>query len=274
MALRILALGFLVLLAAGRVHAGGRETYVLKDASCKVKISEGKSWKDVASPWKVGDKVLGALAAGKETVLYLFYKQKSYATPSSCWTSASGAAVVEGRSSRIGLAYLNWQETTALVQSSNSQRYPLRANQSGWGILYERDLKEWTRWRMSIMTGIFSAGSTVDRSEKDAATFGALVYETSDAMAFGGLLAPEFSWMSTSRFSSIGLAVPVMFRLANWPNQVSGTENYLIEGTQKVLPGALLSVRFSRPGWEMSSRLGLLGSTQNLAWILGILRVF
>ncbi len=254
--------------------AGGRETYVLKSGDCRVKIADGKTWKDSVSPWKVGDRVLGALAPGKDTVLYLFYRQKMYATPSDCWTNRSGGPVTAGSASRIGLAYLNWQETTSLIQGSNSKSYPLRANQSGWGILYERDLKDWTRWRLGLITGIFTASSTVDRAEKDAATFGALVYETSDATALGAVLAPEFSWMSGSRQSSVGFALPVMFRLTNWPNPSSGAENYLVQGTQRILPGGMLSVRFSRPGWEMSSRVGLLGSTQNLAWLLGICRVF
>lgn len=274
MALRGLIALALVGLGSVSAHAGARETYVLKDADCRVKVAEGKNWKDVPNPWKAGESVLGALAPGKDTVLYLFHRQKTYASPMICWSNRAGGAVSAGSSRRIGVAYLNWQETTSLVQSSNSKNYPLRANQSGWGIVYERDLKDWTRWRLGLVTGIFTAKSIVDRSEKDSATFGTLVYETSDAAAFGALVAPEFSWMSQSRQSSLGFALPVMFRLTNWPNPPAGAENYLIQNTRRVLPGFLVSLRFSRPGWEMSSRVGLLGSAQNLAWILGICRIF
>lgn len=268
--------------AAFAAQAARREPFSLAREGCTLRVKVRGQWVASDARFKAGQSVLGAFSNG---AILFFYDGKEYSGDPACWASsrnAAGQAAASGGSGRgsggesrnqVGLIYLNWQERTSLVATATGTSYPLRANQAGYGIYYhhERTLpgRPQGSGRMGLMASLFTAGSAVLTSTADASALGNLTYKSLDASVFGVSLAPELGWEREGGGPALGVSLPLAYRFTNW----ASPPDYEIQGSKKLLIGGLLSVRLRRPGWEVSSRLGFLQSTQNLAWILGFGRI-
>ncbi|MFN7684827.1 MAG: hypothetical protein ACK5QT_05385 [Oligoflexia bacterium] len=242
--------------------ASGREKFQLKDPACPVKVTDGKTWNSVGSPWKQGETVLGVLAPNRPDVLYLFYHSRTYATPSVCWDGPGARQQKKTKLTQsIGLVYLNWQEKLGVDSVSGGSGFSIRSNQSGWGVSYSREFKAWERFRLGATAIAFSAGSTLRASQGTS-----VLPSCPECAAFGVMLVPELEWRRSGEGPGIGLGLPLAGRFTNW----ASSQGYVIQGTQRFLFGPMLSLKLLRSGWEFSSKLGFLNGTENLAWLLGL----
>lgn len=250
------------------------ESYQSIDDTCPARVLKSGSWKPTTAPWKTGDTAMGSPAPGRPQILFLRDQETLYAMSARCWTRLEESAKATESSAPhfVGVAYLGWGETTTLVRQSDSASYPLRAFQSGWGIQHSHDFKRWEKWSIGMSSSAFVTSSSIMPSSKDQSLLGGLSYRSTNAMTWGATIAPEFAWGRFGHDSKLGVSFPIMFRLSNWADTASGSEVYKIQGTQKLLAGALLSYRLESPNWEFSARLGWMGGSSNMAWILGASR--
>jgi hypothetical protein len=264
--LTAVALGLSACALAGlqEANAAGRRNYRFKDSSCPVKLSVKRNWQAAEAPWKVGEWVLGTQVSGKPDALYLFYKGKTYATPSRCWTLKSGGEVKPVSPQSLSLVYLNWQEDLPVVETASGDVFSMRVNQAAWGVAYSRVLKAWSTTQLSAMGLLYTASSLLKSPSTTVPT-----PNCPECAAFGVALAPEIDWRRTPESPAFGLSVPVVARLTNW----ASSDAYVIQKTQRLLYGPMLQIKLARPGWEFSSRLGFFNSLENLAWYLSVGRV-
>ena len=267
--LSVLLLGVML---SGVVHAA--EVYRLVDGSCPVKVRENSRWVSTDLPWSAGAEAEGSPVPESSSALQFEVDGRTYATPSRCWRALSSGtkAAKSSVSSWLGLGYLTWQETTALVRNDTGEELPLRANQSGWAVLYGREMRRVRNWRLRLVLGGFYTFSSVAPSRQDQDKFGSVSYQMTDAKSVGGLVVPEILWARSLKGASVGAAFPLMARYSNWVNTTSSGSTYIIQNVSRFQMGGWLVVKMQRPSLEVSSRLGLLGSTGNVAWMIDFSR--
>ena len=193
-----------------------------------------------------------------------------------CLSTSAFAKVSEksGRPQAYGVGYLTWQEPVDLMRKSDSRSFPLQSVQSGWGFQYSRELLARGNWQIEAQASLFLTSSSVMTSSKDEVALSGLNYRTTDALVYGGWLAPEITWGRDPRESRFGITFPLLFRRANWPDVSSGGNQYLIQSKSKSLLGVWLTTRFQREAWGVSTRLGYLAGSSSFAWMVGLTKVW
>ncbi|MBU6374476.1 MAG: hypothetical protein KGQ59_00615 [Bdellovibrionales bacterium] len=172
-------------------------------------------------------------------------------------------------STKWGLSYLHWQEAISLVRTNDQKAFPLKANQSGWGVSYDFLFASRDPWSARLRSSVLMSFSQVAPSARDSSALSGVNYLSKDSTAFGAMLTPGIHWSRPSQSSSLSLSVPLLFRVANWKDSGTPSDPYQIQNKSRLISGVTLGMHLRESVSGANVEMGFLQSTENLFWSVG-----
>ncbi len=296
----------LIILKASATFASGvaidSTFFTVKSTDCPVQQFVSQKWKRVNPPWITGDRVRGRLWPGKETFAYLSFSGSNYAVETRCLVSAdkkqerfspppsadqtaaalatadttstgSAASEYKAQAARtpvksayyVSLAWVSWQQNVTLKSTNTTNQFNLRAAQNGFcpGGGYTMPISK--KGLVVDLGGcLLIASNQVSASSTDPS--GSSVPDSSGLQTIALRTTPTLRYLFPSQKSGVGLTVPLLYVMPNWPNP-TGFEFKDASGFRF---GAEIEAYFEKDRFGISPRMGFISTTENLSWSLSL----
>ena len=227
----------------------------------------GKWVRADTSEFQVGQLVFGKTSSQNSSVTLFRIDDANptvFAASNKCFLeiASESAAAKEPARWFLFVAGLSWQESVSL-NSSVGAGSRLTATTIGFapGIAMDSSFGGSTlSWGFSL------SGAYLKSQVSSALEQGGIDYNARNADVFAGFVAPRFLWRPERARIAIGLEVPLVCRIGNWPEP----PGYALPQKTKFLVSPMLEARLERESWSVSQKMGLFGSVKNLIWMLQI----
>lgn len=263
--------------------------FVVKSTPCKGFIRQDGKWNPIpALPIEPGQALKVRPVSGRKDIGYIKIGEQDYTIQLKCLNavagktrSQSGADAVEPSGKPKSHFYLyggglTWTETLAFSSSAGAS-HPLYATHTGGGLGAGYILPLGRHFDLSFELAGFFLVSDATSTSPSGTVNPDLNYElSSPASVFGGRFQPGIAWHTASRFFSMGVSIPLVYRIGNWPIPPTGTDasgnaiTYSISGLNTFLPGGLLETRFRFGRFMLMPRGGVIGGLDNIILDVGL----
>lgn len=251
------------------------EDYVVQTDQCAVYENQGGKWAKLPKlPILKGTRVKAKSVAGRDTFKYVWDGKKYLLTALSCLSAGKVDASVVGTKTTasktsklkaypfwVSAGFLGYQETVKL-NGSDASVVDTKTNQMAFQLLLGSQFRIGQKFLGEWGIGGFFGQSKVTSS----------VYESSNSAAFGPILQPGILFFPSGDGFSLGLQVPLIYRMANWPDASTTTPSYLFEAKNQFLIGPSLDLRMTWNSWAVSGAGGILLPTQGVHYGIKLIR--
>ncbi|MBL7716365.1 MAG: hypothetical protein JNL01_12940 [Bdellovibrionales bacterium] len=258
------------------------EESVVKRSDCKINVYKNKKWESRNQlPFSVGQSVKVKPIPGRDSQVYVWVGDAYAAVPKSCLgikeeppedapSGTSGATAapmpdLKKKSMYLSVSYLSWSERIRLEEAPGIVSL-LNSNQVGLGLGGGLRFRAGRRGQIDLGSQVLITSSQVGPSAANLLA-GSANYVSKDSGTFGILARPGFFFFPGSESLAVGFSIPLIYRVANWPNPNS-TARFLEKAAFRY--GAQLDMQLRRDSWSIGTRLGFVQSLLGLAWDLNL----
>jgi|GEM_PF-3993778 len=262
--------------------------FIVKTTPCKGFVRQDGKWSPLAEiPFQKGQTLQVRPVTGRQDIGYIQLESTDYTVPLKCLAAVPGVKTALPKTERkapgakpsshlyLYGGALSWNETLAFTSSAGTS-HPLYASQMGGALGGGYLIALGRYFDLSLELSGFFLVSDATAVAPDGTANPDLDYELSaPASVFGARFQPGIAWHSPSRFFSAGLAIPLVYRIGNWPIPPNGTDtagntvSYSIAGLSAFAPGVMLETRFRFGKFLLMPRGGIYGGTSNLIFDIG-----
>lgn len=255
------------------------ESFQLKSRQCKaVKRTADGKW-ETASLGAIPEKTILRGQRAKTQKVFLFkWDQKVYAVSTNCITSLDKAAPSEDLEDRGSpwkvypfVSILSWHERVTIT-SSDGRASQLYSSNFGAcpGLGATRKISSGFAWDSSIC--LIYARSDLANSSSASSTANTVFYTTKNSRSYGLKGEIDALWTLSKEHTSIGLGVPLMYRMGAWPKPTSASYKITPDPAFHYGVHVLSDLEFDH--LRFKPKFGYLLSGKGLIWSLDIAYLF
>lgn len=240
-----------------------------------------RRWRKLPSPpFSEGERVEATAVPSKPTMAYVKTKAGMVSIPFRCLKDVETSRASSPRPSAststahvnvtspvtrgkwgpyMRLAWLSWKETIQL-QVTDGPTHTLRANQVGISPSVGVNRRLGRRFLADLGAGLVFSNSQVSPTTNEALV--GLNYRSTDSSVWGVTFNPGIFYLLEGNGVEVGLSIPVMARVGNWPNP-DGME---FLDRVNIGYGLVLESRLRRDKWFVAPQLGVYKNSSNFYW--------
>jgi len=221
-----------------------------------------RRWKKFKRALKVGAKFRGRFTPNARYIRLIFGKRKVRIL-ADCVREAEKKSPFE---SYLSLSVVSWQQDATLTSSTGTV-FPLLATSFGIcvGGGWRYSFNSWLDGDLGGC-GYAAIGDLANSNGKPSPP--GLTYRAETVRGFGLFAGASILGVLTKDKVSAGFTIPLLLRTAPWPVPDSG--GFALDVGSPIATGFLITTRLGGDTWQLSSKIGFIGSTSTLIWLLGM----